>query len=352
MVKIRDKILEVPIIQGGMGVGVSLSSLAGSVAKCGAMGVISAAHPGYNYPDFNKNVLKTNLIALKDHLKRARLLSQGRGLIGVNIMVAGYNYEQYVQGAIEGGCDAIISGAGLPLDLPKYAKDKALLAPIVSSGKAISLILRFWDKKYQCTPDFVVIEGAKAGGHLGFSKKDLLANTYQRLEDILQDVLKELDAYILKYKKQIPVFVAGGISSSKEFVKMLKLGACGIQVATPFIATKECDASDEFKQMIVDCKKEDIDYVTSPAGFPGRAIVNDFVKKIREQGLIKVTNCIRCIQPCDPKATPYCISQALINSVKGNVNQGLVFVGEQAARIKEIKTVREVIQEYMEEVGN
>lgn len=350
MIQIQDKYLDIPIIQGGMGVGVSLSSLAGHVALCGGMGVISAAHPGYNFEGFRKNPTPTNCKAIKYHIQRAKELAQGKGLISVNIMVAGHGYEEMVKASIEGGCDAIISGAGLPLDLPKYAKGKALLAPIVSSGKAARLIARVWEKRYQYTPDFVVIEGSDAGGHLGFKKEDLLAGTCQKLSEILADVKKELQPFQEKFKKTIPIFVAGGIDSGKKIAEFIKLGATGAQIATPFIATYECDAAQEFKDMVIHATKEDIEIVKSPTGFPGRAIVNEFVKKTRERGNIHMQNCLHCMIPCTPEDTPYCISEALIQSVQGNVNNGLIFVGTQAAKINQMKHVDELIEEYMKEM--
>ena len=222
MIQIQDKFLNIPLIQGGMGVGVSLSSLAGNVAKCGGMGVISAAHPGYNFEGFRKDPTATSCRAIKYHIQRAKEIAEGKGLIGVNIMVAGNGYEELVKASVEGGCDAIISGAGLPLDLPKYAKGKALLAPIVSSGKAARLIAKVWEKRYQYTPDFVVIEGSKAGGHLGFKKEDLLAGTCQKLEDILEDVKKELAPFQEKFKKSIPIFVAGGIDCGKKIAEFIQ----------------------------------------------------------------------------------------------------------------------------------
>lgn len=350
MIQLQERFLKLPLIQGGMGVGVSLSSLAGHVAKCGAMGVISAAHPGYAFEGFRQNPLETNCKALKYHIQRAKEIAQGNGLIGVNIMVASQNYEEFVKASVEGGCDAIISGAGLPLDLPKYAKGKTLLAPIVSSGKAAKLIARVWDKRYQYTPDFVVIEGSEAGGHLGFKKEDLLNGTCQKLSGILEDVKKELKPWEEKFKKNIPIFVAGGIDSGKKIAEFIKQGATGVQIATPFIATYECDAAQEFKDMVIQCQEEDIELVSSPAGLPGRAIVNGFVKKTRAMGNICMKNCLHCMIPCTPENTPYCISEALIQSVKGNVQNGLVFVGSQAASIHEMKHVDEVIEKYMTEM--
>lgn len=350
MIQIQDQFLNIPLIQGGMGVGVSLSSLAGNVAKCGAMGVISAAHPGYNFAGFRKNPTATSCHAIKYHIQRAKEIAQGKGLIGVNIMVAGNGYEDLVKASVEGGCDAIISGAGLPLDLPKYTKGKVLLAPIVSSGKAAKLIAKVWEKRYQCIPDFVVIEGSEAGGHLGFKKEDLLGGTCQKLEDILEDVKKELAPFQEKFKKSIPIFVAGGIDCGKKIADFIKRGATGVQIATPFIATYECDAAQEFKDMVINATTEDIEIVKSPTGFPGRAIVNAFVKKTKSHGNICIKNCLNCMIPCNPNHTPYCISEALIQSVSGNVDNGLIFVGTQATHIHQMKHVHELIYELMQEM--
>lgn len=273
--KIRDKQLTIPIIQGGMGVGVSLSNLAGSVMKEGAMGCISAAHPGYLDEDFESNSVQANKKAIHYHAQKARKISQGKGLLAINIMVASRDYETYVKESIEAGYDAIISGAGLPLSLPEYTKDSdILIAPIVSSGKACRLILKSWDSHYQKCPDFIVIESSKAGGHLGFKLKDLENNTCQSLEQILCDVLEEIKPYEQKYQYKIPVFVAGGIYTSNDIKHYMELGASGAQLGTRFIATYECDASDTFKQMIINSTKEEIVFVKSPAGFPGRAILN------------------------------------------------------------------------------
>lgn len=349
MIQIQDRFMDIPIIQGGMGIGVSLSSLAGHVAQCGGMGVISGAHPGYQEEGFRAHPIAVNCEALKKHILKAKEIAGGKGLIGVNLMVAGHGYDELVKAAIDGGCDAIISGAGLPLDLPQYAKGKTLLAPIVSSGKALHLIIKVWLKRYCCLPDFVVIEGCEAGGHLGFKKEDLLNGTCQKLEDILYDVLEILKSVEIKHQKKIPVFVAGGIRNGHMMADMIKKGATGVQIATPFIATYECDAAMEMKESVIACRKEDIEIVKSPTGFPGRAIVNDFVKKTRERGNICMQNCLHCMIPCTPSDTPYCISEALIQTVKGHVDHGLIFVGTQAQYVNSIKHVDELIQEYMKE---
>lgn len=341
-VRLSNKILEVPIIQGGMGIGVSLANLALAVRKEGGMGVISAAMPGFKEPDFETQPIQANIRALQKEIAKAK--QTDRGLLGVNIMVASKNYGTYVKAVVEAGADAIISGAGLPLDLPKYADGKILLAPIVSSGKACRLICRRWDSHHETTPDFVVIEGQKAGGHLGFKLKELQEETYPSLEEILEDVQKELEPFRQKYQKDIPVFVAGGIFTHEDIVHYIELGAQGVQMATRFIATKECDAHENFKKKIVQAKKEDIVYVKSPAGFPGRAIRNDFVKKMEHQNNQKITKCLGCMIPCDPTNTPYCITRALIQAVQGDTENGLFFTGTSAEKIDSITDVHTLME--------
>ena len=331
-VRIKDKVLSVPIIQGGMGVGVSLSSLAGSVMKEGAMGVISAAHPGYRKPDFNKNSLKCNIEAIIEEAKKAREISGGNGLLGVNIMVASKDYAEYVKAAVKAKVDAIISGAGLPLDLPKLVEDKSiLLAPIVSSGRAIRLILKRWSKRHSVIPDFVVIEGSEAGGHLGFKKEDLENGTCESLDKIFEDVKNELAPFEEEYNKNVPVFVAGGIYTGSDIAHFIKKGA-----------------SQEFKDIVINAKKEDISIVKSPTGFPGRGIMNSFMQKVENRENICMSSCYNCLSLCNPSDTPYCISQALIQSVKGNVDNGLIFVGSNASRVDKMTTVHELIKELVD----
>lgn len=352
MVKIQNRELAVPIIQGGMGVGVSLSSLAGHVAKCGGMGVISAAHAGYDRENFETDTLNQNLIGLDDHIQKAKKNANGNGLIGVNIMFAINDYDVMVKQAVKSKADAIISGAGIPLHLPKLVEGSdILIAPIVSSGRVMGLILKTWDKKYHRAPDFVVIEGAKAGGHLGFKIDDLKGETYQSNEQILADVLEVLKPYEEKYERTIPVFIAGGVYTNKDIQHFLDLGASGVQIATRFIATHECDAADAYKQMFVNCKEEDIVLTKSPVGMPGRAMNNKFVESVNAGNKVPVTRCFRCIKTCDVKTTPYCISRALIEAVKGNVDHGLVFCGSNACRIDKIMSVQELMEELMEGVN-
>lgn len=350
MIKIKDKTLSIPLIQGGMGVGISLGNLAGHVAKCGGMGIISTAHPGYRHPDFYTNTLATNLQELDVEIKKAKDIADGKGLVGVNVMVAINDYEEMVNQAIKSGADVIISGAGLPLTLPKYTKGTDVaIAPIVSSGRVANLICRTWDKKFNVIPDFIVIEGSEAGGHLGFDKDEVIEHKTQSLETILEEVLEAIKPYEDKYHQTIPVFVAGGVYSGKDIRHFLNLKASGVQMATRFIATHECDASDIYKQMFVDCKKEDIVIVKSPVGMPGRAMKTELIEKLANGEKIPLTHCFNCLRPCDPKTTPYCISMALIHAAKGDVDKGLVFCGSNAYRIDKIVHVEELINELMKE---
>jgi nitronate monooxygenase len=346
--KIGNLIAPIPIIQGGMGIGVSSSSLAAAVANAGGIGIISAAQLGYKEDDFIKNPLEANLRALKNHIALAKSKAVN-GIIGINAMVATSNYEAHIKAALEAGVDLIISGAGLPTMLPKLVKGSSVkIAPIVSSLKAAKVILKLWDKHDNIAPDLVVIEGPKAGGHLGF-KVEELENENIDFDKSVVDIINETKKYAEKYNKEIPVVVAGGVFDGYDIAKYLKLGASGVQMATRFVATEECDASDEFKQAYINCKKEDIQIVKSPVGMPGRAVRNPFVKKAHAQGE-KVTHCYNCLTPCNPATTPYCISKALINAVNGKIDEGLIFCGENASRITKITTVKELMDELVSEL--
>lgn len=343
--KIGNLIAKVPIIQGGMGVGVSLSSLAGNVAKQGAIGVISAAHPGYQEEDFEKNTLAANLRGLTKHIKKAKEISSN-GIIGVNVMVAMNNYIEHVKTAIEAGADMILSGAGLPLNLPEIAKGSSIkLAPIVSSSKAVKIILSYWKKHFNRTADAIVVEGPLAGGHLGF-KKDKIEDAVVNFDKNILSVIEEVKNFEAEFNKKIPVIVAGGVFTHEDLTKYLKLGASGVQVATLFVATHECDAHINFKNAFVNCKKEDIEFTISPVGMPGRAIRNNLTETLKSQK-VKITKCYDCLIPCNPGTTPYCISSALIKAVKGDVENGLVFCGANAYRINKIRSVQDVINSLM-----
>ena len=346
--KIGNLIAPIPIIQGGMGVGVSSSKLATAVANAGGIGVISAAQLGYTEDDFIKNPVEANLRALKKHITIAKA-SAPNGIIGVNVMVATNYYEEHVKVAIEAGVDLIISGAGLPTMLPKIVKGTSVkIAPIVSSLKAIKVILKLWDKHNNVAPDLVVIEGPKAGGHLGFKLEELEDENFDFNKTIV-DIIDETKKYADKYNKEIPVVVAGGVFDGYDIAKYLKLGANGVQMATRFVVTEECDASQSFKDAYLNCSVHDIQIVKSPVGMPGRAIRNPFVKRTLTERE-KITHCYNCLTPCNPANTPYCISKALINAVNGNVDEGLIFCGENASRLTKMTTVKDLMDELVSEI--
>ncbi len=353
---IGDLTVDIPVVQGGMGVGVSLASLAGAVAAQGGLGVISTAQIGYNLPDFSKNPMAANLRAIREQVKSAREKAHG-GAIGVNIMVATRNYKDYVFEAVKAGVDIIISGAGLPTALPEYVKgSKTKIAPIVSSEKAAKLICRMWDKRHHCTPDMIVIEGPLAGGHLGFSKDQLVPfveNSVDKISDMMHHYDEEIKKIIQvcreygeKYSKHIPVVIAGGIDGRKEADHCFALGAEGIQVATPFVATEECDAHRNFKEAYVRAEKEDIVILNSPVGMPARGIKNRFLERVNS-GIKGEIHCRQCLEHCEPLKIPYCITDALIRAVRGDVENGLVFCGANVDKIKRISTVRDVIEKYI-----
>lgn len=345
--------LQLPIIQGGMGIGVSLGGLAGAVASCGGMGVISSACTGYDRPDYIRDPNGANLIALKEQIRKAKEIAKGKGMVAVNVMVASRQYADSVRTAIAAGADAIISGAGLPTMLPALAAgSKALLAPIVSSARAARTICRLWDKHASTAPDFVVVEGCEAGGHLGFSRQELDAGTAQPLEEIVTQVLEEVKPFAEKYARPIPVFAAGGVYTGADMARMMRLGAAGVQIATRFIATEECDASPVYKQQMIEAKKEDIVIVQSPVGMPGRALRTPLIRRLEQGERIAPTHCYGCLTPCSPDKAPYCITKALAAAVKGDVENGLFFCGSNVWRLDKIVPVRELMDELMREWRN
>ena len=346
--KIGNKISKFPIIQGGMGVGISLHKLAGSVSKEGGIGIISTADIGYKDEEFSKNPLKANLKAINAEIEKARKIAPN-GILGVNIMVAMNNYAETAIECVKKGIDLIISGAGLPKDLPKFVKGtKTKIAPIISSLRACKLITKHWRDKYEYIPDMIVIEGPEAGGHLGFKLPELEEESKPNLESITKEVVEYINEVEKETNKKIPVVVAGGIFDGKDITKYLKLGASGVQMATRFVATNECDASIEFKNAYIHANKEDIKIIKSPVGMPGRAIRNKFIDTVSKEKE-KITKCYRCIRTCDAVNTPYCITKALINAVKGNIDEALVFCGSNAYKINKIVSVHELINELVTE---
>ncbi len=350
--KIGDLEARLPIIQGGMGVAVSLSGLASAVAEEGGIGIISSAGIGMLLPGFSKDLQGANIRALRSEIRKAR--SKTSGIIGVNIMMALTDYEDHMIVAVEEGADLIISGAGLPLKMPRILlEDKAgpnrtKFLPIVSSAKAASLIFRYWSSHYGVIPDGVVVEGPSAGGHLGFKKGDL-ADPRHSLEKVVPEVVEVMQAYEREYNRRLPVIAAGGIYTGEEMYRIMERGAAGVQIATRLVPTHECDAAPAFKEAYVQSKKEDLMIIDSPVGLPGRAIRNRFLEEV-EGGKRHPVNCPwKCLKSCDYQTAPYCISLALVNAAKGNLKNGFVFAGSSAWRTEKISSVKEVLQEMQEE---
>ena len=353
-----------PVIQGGMGVGISLSSLAGAAAKAGGIGIISTAQIGFSRPDFKKNPMEANLKAIHTELEKARKIAP-EGILGFNIMVATKEYAKYVKEAVKAGADVIISGAGLPIDMPKFVKEaegredcssrRTMIAPIVSSVKSAMVICRMWDRKYQTAPDFVVVEGPRAGGHLGFSREQLteygadtdhVAETYDegKYDSEIRGIIDLVKSFAEKYGKKIPVISAGGVFDHKDVLHHLALGADGVQVGTRFVTTEECDAPMAYKKAYLDAGQEDIVIVKSPVGMPGRAIKNKFMEQV-SKGPLKVEWCFQCLEHCNPAQVPYCITKALINPAEGRIDDALLFCGSNAYRCEKIETVEDVMKE-------
>ena len=364
--KIGNLVAKRPVIQGGMGVGVSLSSLAGAVAKAGGIGIISTAQIGFKDQDFGKNPMAANLRAIHSELKKAREKAP-QGILGFNIMVATTADASYVKEAVKAGADVIISGAGLPIDMPKFVAEaenengdsekkerRTMIAPIVSSVKSALVICRMWDRKYHTAPDFILVEGPCAGGHLGFSREQLtelgadtdhVAETFDEpaYDKEVRGIIEVVKGFAEKYKKHIPVITAGGIFDHKDVLHQFALGAEGVQAATRFVTTEECDADIAYKEAYINAKEEDIVIVKIPVGMPGRAIKNKFLERV-SQGPLKVERCFRCLEHCNPATTPYCITKALINAAEGRIDEALLFCGSNAYRCEKIETVPEVME--------
>ena len=348
--KLGNRELALPLIQGGMGVGVSMGGLAGAVAAEGAMGTLSTADAGWNEPDFAAHPQQANLSALRREVQRAKRLAAGAGLVAVNAMVATRQYADSVRTALEAGADAIVSGAGLPLELPALAEGfEALLAPIVSGPRAAQLICRTWAKRYGRVPDFVVLEGCQAGGHLGFEEADLLSGRCAPLSRLIPEVLAALRPFEEKFGRAIPLFCAGGVATGAEMARCTRLGAAGAQLATRFIATEECDAGQGYKDVLLAARPEDLRIIHSPVGMPGRAVNSPLVQRLAAGMRQPPAHCSGCIKSCRPAETPFCITHALIEAVKGNWEEGLFFSGSRVDLVDRMRTVPDLIDELMKE---
>jgi len=329
-------------------VGISLSGLAAAVANEGGVGVISSAGLGLLYRDFSENFLEASIHGLKEEIRKAK--EKTKGVIGINVMVAMTNFVDMIKTSIAEKVDIIIAGAGLPLDLPSFLKKDSItkLVPIVSSARATRIICEKWKANYDYLPDAVIVEGPEAGGHLGFKEEQIGDNNFS-LEKLVPEIVSELKPFEEKYNRSIPLIAAGGIYTGEDINNIMKLGASGVQMATRFVTTDECDASQGFKQAYINASKEDIKIIKSPVGMPGRAIFSSFIQKVKD-GKKQPKKCpFKCIKTCDITKSPYCIIIALKNALKGNFENGFAFAGSNAFRATKISSVKEVFQSLLKE---
>ncbi len=343
--KIGNLEINPPIIQGGMGVRVSGSGLASAVANEGCVGIIASVGLGDYENSTSALFEKVNMDALRSEIRKARLLS--KGVIGVNVMVVLSNFESLVKACVEEKVDVIISGSGLPLDLPKFVVGTDIkLIPIVSSARALNIIYRKWKQNYNKVPDAVIVEGPMAGGHLGFNHDDVINGTAPTLEVLIKEVVD----FANTLEEEIPVIAAGGIFDGSDIAKFLKMGASGVQMATRFVCTTECDVHDDFKQAYITSKKEDITIINSPVGLPGRVIQNDFTQRVMKGETIPFKCPYHCLRTCNPRTAPYCIGRVLGDASKGKLLNSFVFAGANAYRCTEIVSVKTLVNQLKEEL--
>lgn len=354
--KIRNIHVPCPLIQGGMGVGIAWDNLAGNVAKNDCIGIVSGVCTGYRYPDFVKTLHGRPVTPANLHhresliriVRRAKEIAEGKGAVGVNILYCITDYGRVVRDAVDAGADLIISGAGIPLRLPEYAGDADVaLVPIVSSARVLRIICKRWLLHYKRLPDAVVVEGPKSGGHQGFTIEQCHDPAYT-LENLLPQVLKEAAKW-----GDFPVIAAGGIWDHADIVKTIRMGVAGVQMATRFIGTHECDASFAFKQVILNARKEDIALMKSPVGFPARGVLTHLQHALNEGSAPEIKCISNCIVPCNhgekSRKVGYCISDRLSDAVRGNKETGLFFSGSNGWRVKKLVHVRDLIRELMQE---
>jgi NAD(P)H-dependent flavin oxidoreductase YrpB (nitropropane dioxygenase family) len=345
--KIGKLVARIPIIQGGMGVGISLSGLASAVAREGGIGVMATAGIGMLEQDFQSDLKAANERALRREIKQARAKTDG--IIGVNIMLALSDYGDLCRVAIEEGIDLVILSAGLPLKVPDnmapgWPRDcGSMIVPKLSSGRAASLIFRHWSRHYDRVPDAVVLEGPMAGGHQGYRKEDL-NNPDFKVENLVPAVLAAVRPFEQRYGVQIPVIVGGGVYTGADIYRFLEMGIQGVMMGTRFVATYECDAHENFKEAYMNCRKKDMVVIDSPVGLPGRAILNQYLKDVAE-GIRKPYKCFwKCLHTCDVQNAPYCIAAALTNAKNGLLEEGFAFAGANAYRVNEVVSVKNLIE--------
>lgn len=341
--EIGSKSCDTAIVQGGMGVGISLSGLANAVANEGGVGVIAANAIGMIEPEYFTDHIAANIKALRKEIRKTK--DRKEGLVGVNLMVAVDCFNELIHAAIEEKVDVLFLGAGLPIkNIPveKLRENGVSLVPIVSSARAAKLIFRSWEKMYNDIPDGVVVEGPKAGGHLGF-KYDQIDDPALALEKVIPQVVEVMTEFGTKRDKQLPVIAAGGIFSGEDIYRFIKLGASAVQMGTRFVATHECDADVRFKEAYVNAKEEDVTIISSPVGLPGRAINNQFLKDVAA-GKKKEFRCpSRCLASCKAKDAQYCISEALDAARRGEMADGFAFAGTNVGKVEKIVSVKDLV---------
>lgn len=342
---IGDLVINPPIIQGGMGVRVSSSRLVSAVSNEDALGVIASAALGEELPDTTPGYVTRGEIGLRQAIQNTK--KHTRNPFGVNIMCALTNYDNLAQVSCDEGVAAIFSGAGLPMKLPALVSDRHVkLIPIVSSARAAGLICKTWQKRFSRLPDALVVEGPLAGGHLGFS--------HEQTEDVEALRLERLVTEMIEVARQyggIPVVAAGGVFDGNDIAKFLRLGAAGVQMATRFVCTHECDASDAYKEAFIKCRKEDIVIIHSPVGMPARVIRNDFVDRYLKGERVTFGCPYHCLLTCEPAEAGYCIAQALVASYRGEMDKGYAMCGANAWRCSKIVSVHELVQELVQETA-
>jgi nitronate monooxygenase len=355
--KIGKYTIEKPIVQGGMGVGISWDQLAGTVSKEGGLGVISSVGTGnYENRKYADKVLKDDRPSEAENFYSKKALhvifENARKICGdkplaCNVLYASVDYDRIARDACEAGADMIITGAGLPLTMPEATKDfpDVALVPIVSTAKALRILCRRWKKTHNRLPDAVIVEGPLSGGHQGFKYEDCFLPENQ-LEVILPPVVEEA-----KNWGSIPVIAAGGIWDHDDIVKMMELGADAVQMGTRFIGTEECDAHANFKQVILDAKAEDIKLLKSPVGYPARGVKTNLQTMIEEKTAPKIACVSNCVAPCnrgeEAKVVGYCIADRLSDAYDGIVDKGLFFTGANGYKLNEIITVKELMDKLM-----
>ncbi len=345
-----------PIVQGGMGLGISWDKLAGTVSLNGGLGVVSSVGTGYykNSKYVKKEISDRPFEAenfysrdgLKAIIQNAKKIAQGKP-VAVNVLYAINEYGRVARDACELGADIIITGAGLPTNMPEFTEGypDVALVPIVSSAKALKIICKRWKQRYDRLPDAIIVEGPKSGGHQGFTYEQCFQTEYQ-LENLIKPIKEEIEKW-----GNFPLIAAGGIWDHNDIIKMIELGADGVQMGTRFIGTHECDASDNFKQVILDSKEEDIKLLKSPVGYPARGVRTNLIKMVDKREGPKIKCISNCVSPChrgqEAKEVGYCIADRLSDAYLGKKETGLFFTGSNGYKLDEIISVKELMEKLV-----